>query len=88
MALPHTSAVIMEAWDNVIEGLPCNRIKERLMVVRHSSLEIPERFSLSDLSRIYQLASQLHDDWIFVRIYALANVIFDFQRPVLLQKQR
>jgi hypothetical protein len=50
-------------------------------------VEVLESFSVSDGPDTYQVAYLLHDNWVFVRINALANVILDFKGPVVAQKQ-
>src|SRR5262245_50532426 len=62
-------------------------IYPKLMLLGHSPSEVFESFSVSDCPETYQLAYSLHDNRVFVRIGALANVILDFQRPVVAQKQ-
>ena len=78
----------MEARDDIVEGFPFNPGKERVVLIRHSLFEVRESFSLHNRIGIRQLADQLHDNRVFVRINALADMIFNFQRPVVLQKER
>ena len=58
------------------------------MLIRHSPSEVSESFPLHDYTGTHRLADQPHDNRVFVRINALADMIFKFQRPVVLQKER
>src|SRR5262249_23276998 len=74
--------------NHVVEGMSGKVNKERLMLRWLSPLEVSERFSVIDCPSAHQVADSRHDNGVFVRINALANVIFDFQRPVVAQKHR
>ena len=64
----------MEAWDDIVEGLLLNPSKERVVLIRHSPSEVSESFPLHNHTSTHRLADQPHDNRVFVRIDALADM--------------
>jgi hypothetical protein len=82
------AAHFMESRDDIVESLLSHMSSKHFMLFGPFSLEVVERISVANVPRDHEFANLLHHYRVFVGIDALPKVIFDLQRPVVLDKER